>query len=114
MSAVLKSVSDVSVRKHTPQGDAVRAWLVRTMPTGCTRHGYAASKPRIGAPSAQPGIQLTAYRAKGLLIEQGNFDSDAWFAMPGKPPSPVMFRAEDGALVVVRAWESRAHGEGEQ
>lgn len=114
MSAVLKSVLDVSVRSHTPQGDAARAWLVRIMPTGCTRNGYASSLPRIGVPSGQPGIQLTAYRAMGRFIEQGNSDSDAWIAMPGKPPSPAMFRAEGGAPVVVRARESRVHGEGEQ
>ena len=114
MSAVLKSVSDVSVRKHNPQGDAVRARLVRLMPTGCARDGYAASRSRIGGPSVQPGIQLTAYRAKGRFMEQGNSDSDAWIAMSGKPPSPVTFRTEGGAPVVVRARESRAHGEGEQ
>ena len=114
MSADLKSVPDVSVWSHNPQGDAVRAWLVRIMPTGCTRHGYAARESRIATPSVQPGIQLTAYRATGRFNEQGNFDSDAWSAMPGKPPSPVMFRAEGGAPVVVRARESRAHGEGEQ
>lgn len=114
MSAVLKSVLDISVWSHTPRGDAVRARLVQTMPTGCARDGYAASLSRIGKPSVQPGTQLTAYRATGRFIEQGNFDSDAWIAMPGKPPSPVTFRAEGGAPVVVRARESRAHGEGEQ
>jgi len=33
---------------------------------------------------------------------------------PGKPPSPVRSAARDGASVVVRARESRVHGEGRQ
>ena len=64
--------------------------------------------------SVRPGIELTTYGATGLSIEQGNFDSNAWVAIPGKPPSPVSFRAEGGAFVVVGARESRVHGEGEQ
>lgn len=110
----LKSVLDVSVRSHTPQGKAVRARLVRIMPTGCTRHGYALFESRSEESSAQPGIELTAYRTTGVHIEQGNLDSNAWNAMPGKPPGPAMFRARGGAAVVVRARESRVHGEGQQ
>ena len=110
----LKSVSNVSVRKYSPQGNAARARLVWGMPTGCIRHGYATSTTRLGRSSAQPGIQLTTYGATGWFIEQENSDSDAWRSKPGKPPSPAMFRAEGGALVVVRAWESHAHGEGGQ
>ena len=33
---------------------------------------------------------------------------------PGKPPSPAMSRPSGGAFVVVRARESRVHGEGRQ
>ena len=114
LSVALKSASEISVRNGNPRGNAARAWLVLSMPTGCTRHGYATATPRFGRSSAQPGTQLTAYRAEGWFIEQGNSDSGAWIAMPGKPPSPVTFRAEGGVLVVVRAWESHVHGEGEQ
>lgn len=32
----------------------------------------------------------------------------------GKPPSPAMSRHRGRVLVVVRAWESRVHGEGGQ
>ena len=70
--------------------------------------------PEMKSPSVRSGIQLTTYRATGCFNEQGNFDSNAWCAMPCKPPSPVTFRAEGGALVVVGARESRVHGEGEQ
>jgi hypothetical protein len=82
--------------------------------TGCARNEHVAAKTRNGVPSAQPGIKLTTYRIMGSFNEQENSDSDARPAKPGKPPSPAMFRAEDGALVVVGARESRAHGEGEQ
>jgi hypothetical protein len=40
--------------------------------------------------------------------------SERSFAMTSKPPSLVMSRTGDGASVVVRARESRAHGEGRQ
>jgi len=83
-------------------------------PTGCIRNECATAWSRNGRSSAQPGIEPITCSTKGLLNEQGNFDSDARPAKPGKPPSPVRFRAKDGALVVVRARESRAHGEGEQ
>lgn len=114
MSIALKSAFEISVRNSNPQGSAARARLALCLPTGCARHGYATAMPRFGRSSVQPGTQLTAYRAEGRFIEQGNSDSDAWTAMPGKPPSPVTFRAEGGVLVVVRAWESHVHGEGEQ
>src|SRR5262249_59059586 len=43
-----------------------------------------------------------------------NLDSSAEPAKLSKPPSPVMSRTRGGASVVVRARESRAHGEGRQ
>jgi len=82
--------------------------------TGRARHGYAAATSRIGARSVLPGVQLSTYRTTGFSYEHGNFDPSAGPAKPGKPPSPVMSRTEDGASVVVRARESRAHGEGRQ
>lgn len=114
MFPTLKPVFEASVWNDNPQGKAARARLVYTCPTGCARHEHAISTSRFGRSSAQPGVELAAYGAKGRFIEQGNSDSDAWPAMPGKPPSPVTFRAEGGAPVVVRAWESHVHGEGEQ
>ena len=114
MSAALKSALEISVRNGNPQGYAARTWLVVIMPTRCIQYGYTPPTSRLGGASAQPGAQLTAYRTKGRFIEQGNFDSDACTAIVGKPPSPVMFRTEGGAPVVVRAWESHVHGEGEQ
>jgi hypothetical protein len=47
-------------------------------------------------------------------VEHGNPDSSAWSAKPGKPPGPVMSRTGGIASVVVRARESRVHGEGRQ
>ena len=82
--------------------------------TGCARNEHVTALSRNGRSSAQPGMELATYSTKGRSNEQGNFDSDAWPAKPGKPPSPAMFRTKGGAPVVVRARESRAHGEGEQ
>jgi hypothetical protein len=47
-------------------------------------------------------------------FEHGNSDTSAGQAKPGKPPGPARSRAGDGASVVVRARESRVHGEGRQ
>jgi len=47
-------------------------------------------------------------------IEHGNPDTSAWSAKPGKPPGPARSRTGGRAFVVVRARESRVHGEGRQ
>jgi len=60
------------------------------------------------------GAKSTTYRTMGSSFEHGNSESSAGAANSGWPPSPVMSRPEDGVLVVVRARESRAHGEGGQ
>jgi hypothetical protein len=114
VSVLLKSASDVSVWIINPKGARCLSPVGGYVLTGCARNEHVATLSRNGWSSAQSGIKLTTYRTKGLSNEQGNFDSDARPAKPGKPPSPAMFRTEDGALVVVRARESRAHGEGEQ
>ncbi len=113
----LKSVLDVSVGNHNPplaEGISPEPGWCVSCRLGVPRMGTQPPNPERGASPVRSGIEQTTYRAKGRFNEQGNFDSDAWLAMPGKPPSPVLFRAEDGALVVVGARESRVHGEGEQ
>ena len=61
-----------------------------------------------------PGAQLVTYSTKGLLREHENLEPSAGSETPGKPPSPAMSRSRGGAFVVVRARESRVHGEGRQ
>ena len=61
-----------------------------------------------------PGEKLITYRIKGPSHEHGNLQSSAGDETSGKPPSPAMSRRRGGAFVVVRARESRAHGEGRQ
>jgi hypothetical protein len=82
--------------------------------TGCTRDGYAAAISRFGARSVLPGVQLSTYRTKGFSCEHGNPDPSAGHAKPGKPTGLAMSRTGGGASVVVRARESRVHGEGRQ
>ena len=116
VSADLKSVLDVSVGKHDPPSEGMLrepGWC-ESCRLGGPGMGPRCLDPEMRRSPAQPGIELTTYRATGWFDEQGNSDSDAWSAMPGKPPSPVRFRAEGGALVVVGARESRVQGEGEQ
>jgi hypothetical protein len=82
--------------------------------TGCARYGYAAATSRFGVRSVLPGVQPSTYRTMGFSWEHGNPDPSAGSAKLGKPIGPVTSRTGGGAFVVVRARESRAHGEGRQ
>lgn len=82
--------------------------------TGCARHGHTAATSRFGVRSVLPGVQSSTYRTKGLSFEHGNLDPSAEPAKLGKPTSPATSRAGGGVSVVVRARESRVHGEGRQ
>jgi hypothetical protein len=64
--------------------------------------------------SALPGIEPTAYRIESTSREHGNLDRSVEQAMLDKLPSPVTSSTRGRASVVVRARESRAHGEGRQ
>jgi hypothetical protein len=88
-------------------------WLFMSR-LGASIRGCAASRPRIGERSMQPGVQSVTYRTKGLFFEHGNPDLSARYAKPGKLPGPATSRAGGRASVVVRARESRVHGEGRQ
>jgi hypothetical protein len=61
-----------------------------------------------------PGVKLATYHTKGPPRERGNRHPSARGSVSGKPKSPAMSRRRDGAVVVVRARESRVHGEGRQ
>jgi hypothetical protein len=82
--------------------------------TECARHGYAAALSRFGARSVLPGVQPSTYRTKGSSFEHGNLDPSAGQAKSGEPTGLATSRMRGGASVVVRARESRVHGEGRQ
>jgi hypothetical protein len=115
MLAQLKSAMEASVwKENSPwRGCSLSAAGLR-LPAACTRYGCAASQSRNGQRSALPGVQLATYSIKGPISQHGNLDASAVPAMHGKPPSPATSRARGRASVVVRARESRAHGEGRQ
>jgi hypothetical protein len=77
---------------------------------------YPVSRTRVPnrVRSELPGIKLTTYRTQGSPREHGNLQSSAGTETSGKPPSPAMSRRGGRVLVVVRARESRVHGEGGQ
>ena len=118
MGTQLKSAYDPSVGRDIPLdvevGNAVRS--------GLSRHsiwsaGLASAPPiwsRSDGRPGLPGAELITYRTKGLRRERKNLEPSAGSETPGKPPSPAMSRSRGGAFVVVRARESRAHGEGRQ
>ena len=111
----LKTGMESSVRsKSSPRREMQPALGHYLSVTGCARHGHAAASSRIGVRPALPGVQPSTYRTTGFFFEHGNCDPSVGHAKPGKPPSPVTSRTQDGASVVVRARESRAHGEGRQ
>jgi len=66
-----------------------------------------------GSPRNQ-GHSRTPKASRVSTVEHGNPDTSARAAKPGEPPGPVMSRTGGRASVVVRAWESRAHGKGRQ
>ena len=110
---ILKSMLEASVRKENPprRGRCLSP-VGLSYPTGCARHGRAAAMSRVGRQSAQPGVKSITYRIAGISTEHGN---PAWSArIAGWPPSPVILQVGGGAFVVVRARESRVHGEGRQ
>ena len=81
---------------------------------GYARDGHAALQSRNVRQSALPGVESVTYSTKGPSFEHGNLDSSAGKANPGKLTGPATSRARGGVSVVVRARESRAHGEGRQ
>lgn len=85
-----------------------------SLATGCTDMRYAAVESRIDARPVLPGVELTTYRTEGYSSEHENLDSSAEHAKSGKPTGLATSRARGGASVVVRARESRVHGEGKQ
>ena len=92
------------------------------MRSGLTRHsiwsvGLTDAPPiwsRSDGRPELPGAKLITYRTKGLRRERKNLEPSAGKETSGKPTSPAMSRSRGGAFVVVRARESRAHGEGRQ
>jgi hypothetical protein len=69
--------------------------------------------PKRSAACAARGI-ANRLKHRGSSFRTREPRCDAENAMLGKPPSPVMSLARGRVLVVVRARESRAHGEGGQ
>jgi hypothetical protein len=111
----LKTVMEASVRSKNSHLARMQPALGRSFSmTGYARHGHAAATPRFGARSVLPGVQPSTYRTTGSSFEHGNPDPSAGPAKSGKPTGPAMSRTGGGASVVVRARESRAHGEGRQ
>ena len=70
--------------------------------------------PELECSPRSQGQSRTPKALRVFPVERGNPDSSARSAKPGKPPGPVMSRTGDIASVVVRARESRVHGEGRQ
>ncbi len=111
----VKSMLEPSVWNNDSHQGECRPSPVGTLdPTGYTRYGCAAVLSRFDRRSALPGAKSITYRTKGLYSEHENPEPSAGPSETGKPPSLAMSWSGGGALVVVRARESRAHGEGEQ
>jgi hypothetical protein len=117
MARRLKSVLEASVRRSIRLVREMQRDLDRLLRTvwsarACARRvdGPIPIRPR----PELPGVKLTTYNTAGFPRERGNRHPSVRGCFPGKPPSPVMSRRRDGAVVVVRARESRVHGEGPQ
>jgi len=84
-------------------GDWVHPCQVRR--ASCSEAGHDLRSQGYSRPPTAPRVPS---------FEHGNSDTSAGQAKPGKPLGPARSRAEDAASVVVRARESRVHGEGRQ
>jgi hypothetical protein len=78
------------------------------------RAWYVVDRIRVDRRSALSGAQPATYRTKGASWEPVNLDRSARPAKPGKLPRPATSPMRGRASVVVRARESRAHGDGRQ
>jgi len=114
----MKPMLELSVRRQKPRFGAVNATRSGTLGMGDlvlsttrTKRDHLDLK-RWAVSVARDIVGLLKHQ--GLLAQQGNLDSSAGTAKPGRLPSPVVSRTRDGASVVVGARESRAHGEGRQ
>ena len=116
-TAQLKSVLEPSVRIISRRQRRIRqcdldwrvnpVWSVRLCRT---RRRLIPSRRRPGL----PGAQSIAYRTTNSLCVRGNLASSAERETLGQPTSPATSRSRGRAAVVVRARESRVHGEGRQ
>src|SRR5262245_9386187 len=81
--------------------------------TECARKGHAISVPEIGDGQRDQGRSQPPTAPR---VTPWNTRTSAEAPSPrlGKLPSPAMSLARGGVSVVVRARESRAHGEGRQ
>ena len=70
--------------------------------------------PRIERGQNCQGYSLPPKAPRVLLVNTGTCSRAPDEETSGKPPSPAMFRHGGRVLVVVRARESRVHGEGGQ
>jgi hypothetical protein len=79
-----------------------------------SRFAIALSACPMSRRSVLSGIQLSTYDITGLPREHGNLKLSADPVTASKPPSPAMSQLRGRVFVVVRARESRVHGEGRQ
>jgi hypothetical protein len=114
----MKSVIELPVRRRKPCFGAVDAARDRSLGSGRLalsivrpERDHLVPKRWIASAARDKADRLKHHQ---LLVQQGNLDSSAGTAMPGKLPSPATSRTRGGASVVVGARESRAHGEGRQ
>ena len=111
-----KSMLDPSVwRTNPPRWDMLRepGWPDRSR-LGVSVLDTLPPSPGTECSQGSQGQSRPPKASRVSQVEHGNPDTSAWSAKPGKPPGPAMSRTGGRAFVVVRARESRAHGEGGQ
>ena len=81
---------------------------------GRPRTGLLPLLLRFDRQSAQPGAKSSTYRVKGPTSEHETLKLSTGYAYPGKPPGQASSQLRRRVSIVVRARESRAHGEGRQ
>ena len=117
MRFTMKLVFETSVRtvNGDPRGSLPQPEPGRYTPVDWVyRMRYAADRIRVDRRSALPGAKPATYRTEGTSWEHENLDRSAGPAKLGKLTRPATSPTRGRASVVVRARESRAHGDGRQ
>ena len=93
----------------SPESGWIEVLRLDAFAFGCT-----APLSRNGTQPVRPGVKSDTYSTEDFSFEHGNPDLSARNVRPGELPGPATSQAGGRVLVVVRARESRVHGEGGQ
>jgi hypothetical protein len=111
----MKSVLEPSARSHEPSSTVFQSEPGGVQSANWVCPIWVRCRPVPNGPAVRADRGKADHLPHhGLSLETGELRSERWGAIPSKLPRPVMSRTKSRGPVVVRARESRVHGEGGQ